>query len=111
MQIASFNDQKLDNPNSFRTKEKMILQSDDSISEIVRSDDSTSESLKAPKRPQNNQLKLVSYNLLADIYTESNSEYDYVEKKHLEWNTRKRLIFQRIRKSQADIVCLQEVSK
>jgi len=54
-------------------------------------------------------IKIISYNIMADVYT-SPDKFPYVTDPHiLSWDYRLKLILQKIDDYDADIICLQEV--
>lgn len=56
------------------------------------------------------RFTVLSYNILCDIYT-SDKTYGYTPSRALKWAYRKKLISQEIDNYDADIICMQEVSR
>ena len=61
-----------------------------------------------PAPPGEGQLRVMSYNILADEYTLEN--FSYCPKEFLDWGHRLKHILLEIMKKDCEIVCLQEVS-
>lgn len=62
----------------------------------------------SPEIRTSNGLRVISYNVLAEIYA-TRSMYSYAQQWTLLWNFRRRLILRELDAFDADIICLQEV--
>lgn len=62
---------------------------------------------RAPPKPQDDTIRVLSYNALAEIYATQNV-YPYCQTWALQWSYRWRRLLHEIRCLDADIVCLQE---
>ena len=59
---------------------------------------------------ENDTFTALTYNILADMYC-TRSQYGYAPARVLDWEYSKELLMEQLRKSEADIICLQEFDR